>query len=85
MAPVFITKGVMDSGSGKIVGSNHLKLNIVHSQMNSFPISAIAFQLGEYNEQIKNGDKFDICYTIEENEWNSNISLQLNIKDINIY
>ncbi len=82
MSPVFLTKGVMDSGTGRIVGSNHLKLNIVHPNMSCYPISAIAFQLADYADHITSGKRFDICYSIEENEWNSKTNIQLNIKDI---
>ena len=81
-SPVFCSNGVTDIGLARIVGKNHLKLSVVHPNKNGFPISAIAFQQGEYIEQIAGGLPFNIVYHIEENEWNNKISLQLNIKDI---
>lgn len=81
-SPVFCSNGVTDIGLVRIVGKNHLKLSVVHPNKNGFPISAIAFQQGEYIEQIAGGLPFNIVYHIEENEWNNKISLQLNIKDI---
>ena len=33
-------------------------------------------------DAIQKGQSMNICYHIEENEWNGNVSLQLNIKDI---
>ncbi|HPS26819.1 MAG TPA: hypothetical protein PK269_04350 [Bacteroidales bacterium] len=42
----------------------------------------MGFQLADFYDYIQKGNTFDICYHIEENEWNGNISLQLNIKDI---
>ena len=42
----------------------------------------IAFRMGHYNKHLKNGGKADICYTMEENTFNGNTSLQLMIKDI---
>jgi single-stranded-DNA-specific exonuclease len=44
--------------------------------------NGIAFRKGQYNSHLKNGGKADICYTMEENTFNGNTSLQLMIKDI---
>ena len=63
------------------VGKNHLKLEVVHSNIRGYPISAIAFQQSHHFEKIK-GKPFSICYHIEENVWNGSSNLQLNIKDI---
>jgi single-stranded-DNA-specific exonuclease len=82
MAPLFITKGVMDAGGSRIVGKNHLKLSVVHPDIAGGPFSAIAFQQGERFALIEKQIPFNICYHIEENEWNGSVNLQLNIKDI---
>jgi single-stranded-DNA-specific exonuclease len=83
MSPVFETDNVVDAGKAKIVGNNHLKLEVFQRDVRSEPISAIAFQQGEENfEYIRDGNPFDVCYHIEENEWNGKKSFQLNIKDI---
>lgn len=84
MSPVFQTEGVIDNGYGRIVGKNHLKLTIGHHEIASAPFSAIAFQQGDHFDYISKGKPFNICYHIEENEWNNVKSLQLNIKDIKI-
>jgi single-stranded-DNA-specific exonuclease len=83
MAPLFITRGVMDAGGLKIVGKNHLKLSVVHPEVAGGPFSAIAFQQGERYGMIEKQIPFNICYHVEENEWNGSVNLQLNIKDIN--
>jgi len=82
MSPVFETDNVIDAGKAKIVGNNHLKLEVFQRDVRSEPISAIAFQQGEGFEYIRDGNPFNICYHIEENEWNGKKSFQLNIKDI---
>jgi single-stranded-DNA-specific exonuclease len=82
MSPVFATDKVVDAGKAKIVGNNHLKLEVFQRDVRSEPISAIAFQQGEDFEYIRDGNPFNICYHIEENEWNGKKSFQLNIKDI---
>jgi single-stranded-DNA-specific exonuclease len=85
LSPVFMTKGVVDIGTVRLVGKNdknHLKLCLTYPDISIGPFSAIGFQLGEHFNYVQSGNKFDICYHIEENEWNGNVSLQLNIKDI---
>jgi single-stranded-DNA-specific exonuclease len=42
----------------------------------------IGFGLGEYYQRIRKGIPFDICYTIEENNWNGKTTIQLTVKDI---
>lgn len=82
MSPVFVTRSLKDDGKARIVGNNHLKMSVYQEEVASFPISSIAFQLGEHYEYVISRQPFDICYHIEENEWNNKISFQLNIKDI---
>jgi single-stranded-DNA-specific exonuclease len=82
MSPLFRTDGVIDAGGSRVVGKNHLKLYVVHPEISGGPFSAIAFQQGDHFGKIEKGISFNICYHVEENEWNGNVSLQLNIKDI---
>lgn len=84
MSPIFKADEVVDAGMSKIVGTNHIKLNVIHQLISGLPFPAIAFQQAAYFEHIRKGMPFDICYHIEENEWNGNVKLQLNIKDIKI-
>ena len=83
--PVFCSLNVRDSGSSKLVGKEleHLKLELVDDSCGDV-LSAIAFGMHEYNDYIKSGKPFDICYTIEENVYNNRASIQLLIKDIRI-
>jgi single-stranded-DNA-specific exonuclease len=82
MSPLFRTNGIVDAGGTKVVGKNHLKLSVVHPEISGGPFSAIAFQQGDHFPRIEKGEAFDICYHIEENEWNGTVTLQLNVKDI---
>lgn len=87
MRPVFMTKNVKDRGTSRIIGTqgNHIKLSLEHRNASA---NAIAFGMAHYAEHILANGKpampFDICYTLEENEWNGQKNLQLNIKDIKI-
>jgi single-stranded-DNA-specific exonuclease len=83
MAPIFVTTDVMDTGSARTVGKNHLKLEVVHANISGYPLPAIAFQQADKLSLIKGqGITFSICYHLEENEWNGQKNLQLNVNDI---
>lgn len=82
MAPVFLAKKVKDKGYGKIVGNNHLRLDIMDHRPDCFPLSSIGFGLGKKFHVAQRNCTFDACFSIEENHFNGRISLQLNLKDI---
>ncbi len=84
MSPVFLTENVVDNGAGKTVGHNggHLKLSLIQEEDPYYIMPAIAFHQGHHFKQISNGHAFDVCYTIEENEYMGKQYLQLNIKDL---
>ena len=42
----------------------------------------IGFGLGEKFETISEKKTFKAVYSLDENEWNGNISIQLKLKDI---
>ncbi len=82
--PIFCTYDVKDYGTSKLVGHNqeHIKLEIIDGKSAASPIHGIAFGMARYYAHIKQMYPFNICYTIEENTYNGNTSLQLLIKDI---
>ena len=84
MSPIFLTKHLIDKGYIRIVGTNHLKLDI-QSALNpreSFP--AIAFGQGEYFNDLLQKKIFSACYAIDENTFNGTTTIQLNVKDIKL-
>jgi len=83
MNPVFVVEGVNDTGYTKTVGkdNNHLKLSL--RELNSgIILSGIGFNLGKKLSVVKQGMPLAVVFTIEENNWNNKISLQLRVKDI---
>jgi len=79
--PVFKTTDVTDTGYAKQVGADktHLKLTVCEDS-DRITIGAIGFNLGN-KINLTNGT-FSIAYSLDENTWNGNTSLQLLIKDI---
>jgi len=90
MSPTFMTQDIKDTGWGKCVGEDdkHLRFTAMQSfkapngQRLTNKIVCIGFGLGDKIDLIKNKKHFNAAYTIDENHWNGNISLQLKIKDI---
>jgi single-stranded-DNA-specific exonuclease len=83
MNPVFLTTKVKHKLTLRKVGVNHLKMDIYQEGLDK-PFPAIAFGMGHYYDELMVNDNFDICFAADENEWNGNVILQLNIKDIKI-
>jgi single-stranded-DNA-specific exonuclease len=84
--PVFCSFGVRDAGGSKLVGKEleHIKLELVDDSSENV-MQAIAFGMSNFYDDMKAGRSFDICYTIEENNYNNTTTIQLMIIDIRIH
>ena len=80
--PVFgLEKVVLDDVRFVGAGEKHLKLRI--KGMNGGRVlDAIAFNLGEKFGDLLVGQEIDIAFTLDENTWNGNTTLQLKVVDI---
>ena len=71
---MFRTCNVYDYGTSKVVGRGHehIKLELIDSK-SGHSLNGIAFGLAQRNSDvmryIKTKKSFDICYTIEENNF----------------
>jgi single-stranded-DNA-specific exonuclease len=86
MRPVFLIKGVHNARFSRPVGQtgSHLKLHVVQQKNLDIQMDGIGFDLGHWFEAITSGAEVDLLCTVEENEWNNKVSLQLNVKDIRL-
>ena len=89
MTPVFMAEGLRDTGYAKGVGEDgkHLKCRVSQSKTATMgkgdrSFDAIGFNLGDKLSVVQDGNRFSTVFTIEENEWNGNVSIQLKLKDI---
>jgi len=84
MAPIFLSENVGDNGEAKSVGGNkeHLKLSLIQEDNPYKVFPAIAFGHGKSLKKIRGGHAFDICYSVDQNNFRGSHTLQLNIKDI---
>ena len=72
-----IIEEVREIGSTK----KHLKF-LLKTSNNSSIWEAIAFSLASKFPNLTKGDKIDIAFNLQENEWNGQKKIQLNIIDL---
>ncbi|WP_340076946.1 single-stranded-DNA-specific exonuclease RecJ [Leptobacterium sp. I13] len=90
MTPVFMTRNLRDTGYGKVVGGygKHLKIKVFQNMPKrsdgraQYSIDGIGFNLGEKLTLVQNKKEFSAVYSIDENEWNGKVDLQLKVKDL---
>jgi single-stranded-DNA-specific exonuclease len=82
MTPTFCSRGVLDTGFAKVVGANHLKLEVYQPNTKLTKIEAIAFNKGDYLNFLKRNIPVDIVYKIKVNEFRGTTSIQLMIEEI---
>lgn len=80
MKPVFAT-GPVIANRFSIVKEHHLKLSV--QQPDSGPVlEAIGFGLAKYEPLVRDRKPFRIAYTLEKNNYQGEVNLQLNIKEL---
>ncbi|MCC6458260.1 MAG: single-stranded-DNA-specific exonuclease RecJ [Caldilineaceae bacterium] len=62
-------------------GGKHLKM-IVDQDAQSSVLDAVAFRQGEWANELQVGDRVDLVFQLEANEWQGRQSLQLNVQDM---
>ena len=77
MRPVFVAKNVQDAGYSKIVKEQHIRFVVKQGDIS---FSGIGFNMAGKFHLLKK--PFDLAFTIDENEWNGNVSLQLKVIDL---
>ncbi|EAR02894.1 single-stranded-DNA-specific exonuclease RecJ [Maribacter sp. HTCC2170] len=82
MTPVFMAENLKDSGYAKGVGEGEKHLKLAVTQNGSRSIGGIGFNLGDKMAIVKNTKPFDAVFSIDENEWNGSVRLQLKLRDI---
>ncbi len=84
MTPVFVSEQVVDYGYSRQVGrkKEHLKLSVVDDIREGNVRNGIGFSLGSFYPKICTGIPFDLCYSVQENEYMGKTELQLMIRDI---
>lgn len=82
MTPVFMAENVIDTGYAKGVGAEQAHLKIAVVQDDRYKIDGIGFNMGDKLPLVTGRKPFDIVFTIDENQWQGTVSLQLKLKDL---
>jgi single-stranded-DNA-specific exonuclease len=81
MRPVFIAKNVFDTGYSKLLKESHIRFVV---KQNDVVLNGIGFNMPEKLVMLQMGKSVDLVFTIDENEWNGNKSLQLKVIDLRL-
>jgi single-stranded-DNA-specific exonuclease len=81
MRPVFIAKKVTDTGYSKIVKDLHVRFVV---KQDNFTFTGIGFNMASKFHLLQMQQPVDIVFTIDENEWNGNTTLQLKVIDLQL-
>lgn len=76
--PVFVARGLVDKGS-RIVKEQHVRFSL---QQGGIRVDGIGFGLAYKFHLLQTGMPVDVVFTLEENEWNNQKSLQLKVIDL---
>ncbi len=79
--PVFIATKVKNLSFSRIVKDLHVRFVL---EQDGFKFTGIGFNLAHKFNKLKPGYELDIVFTIDENEWQGNSSLQLKVIDFRL-
>jgi single-stranded-DNA-specific exonuclease len=79
LRPVFIARNIIDTGYSKIVKELHLKFVV---KQNGITFNGIGFNLAHKFSIVNSNKPFDMVFTIDENEFQGNTTLQLKVIDL---
>ncbi|MEP7141962.1 MAG: single-stranded-DNA-specific exonuclease RecJ [Ferruginibacter sp.] len=81
MRPVFIATNVTDAGYSKIVKDLHIRFVVTQGNKT---FTGIGFNMADKFTLLEMKKPLDIIFTIDENEWHGETSLQLKVIDIRL-
>lgn len=81
MRPVFIAKNVFDTGYSRIAKEQHVRFVL---QQDGSTLTGIGFNMAGKFSLLQTKKPLDIVFTIDENEWNGETTLQLKMIDLKL-
>lgn len=81
MRPVFIAKQITDTGYSKILKELHIRFVV---KQNGYTLTGIGFNMAHKFHLLQMNKPVDIVFTIDENEWNGEKTLQLKMIDLRL-
>ncbi|GAB2835332.1 single-stranded-DNA-specific exonuclease RecJ [Ferruginibacter profundus] len=81
MRPVFVATNVTDTGYSKIVKELHIRFVL---KQDDITFTGIGFNMATKFYLLQLKKPVDVVFTIDENEWNGNTTLQLKVIDLRL-
>lgn len=81
LRPIFLIKGLFDTGQSKIVKEEHIRFSLKDSTGRK-ALTGIGFGLADRFALLQGQQSIDLACTLEENHYNNKTSLQLRVMDI---
>jgi single-stranded-DNA-specific exonuclease len=79
MRPIFIAKGVYDTGYTKLVKEQHISFSVTQGKSN---VRGIGYNMPEHLNIVKSGKPFDVVFQLQLNEWQGTQSVQMQVIDV---
>jgi single-stranded-DNA-specific exonuclease len=79
LRPVFLAQAVVDTGHSKVVKEAHLRVVL---KQGNITYAGIGFGMADKYALLANKQPVDIVFTIDENDWQGEKSLQLRLVDL---
>ncbi|MFC1710212.1 single-stranded-DNA-specific exonuclease RecJ [Patescibacteria group bacterium] len=78
--PLFFTRDVCVLDA-RLIGKDksHIRMKL---EKDGKVINGVGFGLGEFHSKLEKDKKIDIIYSVEINEWNGDVNVELRLKDI---
>jgi single-stranded-DNA-specific exonuclease len=85
MRPTFFCQQIMDSGYSKKIGKEllHAKFSLLQNEGDR-RIDAVGFNMATWVDVLQQGQKVDMIFTVELNEFKGNTYLQLHVRSIRL-
>ncbi|MCA6472240.1 MAG: single-stranded-DNA-specific exonuclease RecJ, partial [Chitinophagaceae bacterium] len=79
MRPVFVARKVKNTGYSKMVKEQHIRFAL---RQNNTTLNGIGFHLKHLFPMVDSNDWLDVVFTLDENEYNGQVNLQLRVLDV---
>jgi len=79
MRPLFIAKGVYDTGYSKLMKEAHISFNVTQGDQ---IVKGIGYNMPQHLPIVKSGKPFDIVFQLQLNEWQGNETVQIQVLDV---
>ena len=81
MKPVFIARGVSNTAYSKIVKEQHIRFVL---KQDGIILTGIGFKMADKFALLQMNHPLDIVFTLDENEWNNEKTIQLKMIDLRL-